>query len=391
MTHLPSKLEVILNEIFGKKSLISATISSPRVAGGDQKLTIRPIVMQDKTVYQLTAYRNQQAFHQNLTDDACQLKIIECVGCFKQMLFCTDLADYHVLCNKKGEVTILKKPATKADRSLSLIHNRKKQYILPEGTPNSFLMALGIMSPEGKVHAKMSDKFKQINRFLELIEDVIPHLDRSRKIHIVDFGCGKAYLSFALYHYLKNIKGYDLQLHGLDLKADVIDKCNQLARELKYDDLHFSLGDINNYQTQDVVDMVVSLHACDTATDAALEKAIRWKAEVILCVPCCQHELFKQVQNDQLMPILKHGILKERFAALATDAARAQLLEMLGYQTQVLEFIDLEHTPKNLLIRAIRRKVSKGGKEDLDAYKAYVEALHITPSLQQRFSKELRF
>jgi len=385
------KLETILQETFLSESLITCTISAPRLAGSDQKIAIRPIAIQGKRMYQITCYRNKQTFHQNASPHECQQKISELAAHYKQLLICTETADYQILVNKKGQPTILKKPPTKAKSSSLPIHNRQKQYILPEGTAVPFLVALGIMSPEGKVYAKKSDKFKQINRFLELIADVIPYLDTSRKVHIVDFGCGKAYLSFALYHYMKNMLGYDLKLNGLDLKQEVIEACNALALELNYSDLHFSLGDINHYETAEHIDMVVSLHACDTATDAALEKAIHWGSEVVLCVPCCQHELFKQVHCTALEPLLKHGILKERFTALVTDAARAQLLDILGYQTQVLEFIDLEHTPKNLLIRAVKRKKSelKDLKKELKSYHDFSAHLHISPSLQQRFKKEL--
>jgi SAM-dependent methyltransferase len=261
--------------------------------------------------------------------------------------------------------------------------------LLQEGVPVPFLVELGVMNKQGKVFPQKRDKFRQINRFLEMVEDTLIHFEPSSEMQIIDFGCGKAYLTFALYHYLKWIKKYPFKIVGLDLKKEVIEMCQKLARQFNYQDLEFVFGDINHYQASNRIDMVISLHACDTATDAILEKAIHWGAKVILSVPCCQHELFSQVKNPLLIPILKHGILKERFAALATDAARAQLLEVFGYQTQLLEFIDIEHTPKNILIRAI--KTNSGLNEAAwKSYLSFKQSLQIDPSLERRLIQELK-
>ena len=216
-------------------------------------------------------------------------------------------------------------------------------------------MDLGVQTKEGKIiHAKY-DKFKQINRFLEFVQDILPALPQDRKISILDFGCGKSYLTFALYYYLKILNHYQVDVVGLDLKEDVIDNCNRLKEKYGYDDLMFLKGDIKEYNDKEQVDMVVTLHACDTATDYALYKAITWNAKVILSVPCCQHELNKQIDSRLLQPVLKYGLLKERMSALLTDGIRANLLEKAGYETQILEFIDMEHTPKNILIRAVKK------------------------------------
>lgn len=380
-------LESLLSEIFEHHLLIQAVLSSPRKSQECQKITIRPLLVKGEQLFQFTEFTDQQAFHLNLSPQECLKKVLENILIFKQSFFYTQQADYQILVSKKLQTTILKKPPSKSTSSLSLLHNRKKSYLLEEGSPIPFLIHLGVMSTEGKIYPKKNDKFKQMNRFLEIIEDVIPHLDQNRQIRIVDFGCGKAYLTFALYHYLKVISGYNIQIHGLDLKKDVIEHCQTLAQDLGYSDLSFSLGDISKYRSDDPIDMVVTLHACDTATDAALAKAIHWKASVILCVPCCQHELFEQVNNEALNPLLKHGILKERFAALATDAARAQLLEIEGYRTQVMEFIDMEHTPKNLLIRAVKRTQSQDTSEAVAAYKEFTDCLHIQPCLERLLKK----
>lgn len=238
---------------------------------------------------------------------------------------------------------------------VDLSHNRKKKYILDPGEKVGFLIDLGVQSQEGKIiHAKY-DKFRQINRFLEFIEDVLPQLPKDREVTIVDFGCGKSYLSFAMYHYLKKLKGYQVHIIGLDLKEDVIAECSRLAGKYGYQGLDFYVGDIAHFQEVERVDMVVTLHACDTATDYALDKAIRWGAKVILSVPCCQHELNGQMENALLEPLFRYGLIKERMAALVTDALRGQILESRGYQVQLLEFIDMEHTPKNILIRAVKK------------------------------------
>ena len=254
--------------------------------------------------------------------------------------------------------------------------------MLEEGVPVSFLVELGIMNEEGRVLARKYDKFRQINRFLEMVQDVITHLPEGRPLTIVDFGCGKSYLTFALYHYLSVQQRRSLNIIGLDLKADVIEHCNDLARRLHYGDLKFLVGDIADYDELNEVDMVVTLHACDTATDAALEKAVRWGASVILSVPCCQHELYDQVESSVMNPLLSHGILKERFSALATDAIRAKLLDIMGYKTQLLEFIDLENTPKNILIRAVLGQAGQV-KDMWNEYIAFRDFIHADPYLER--------
>ena len=301
--------------------------------------------------------------------------MLEAMENMKQMQLVTADAEFSVLISKKGKVTIKKKQKKAKMRPLDLNHNRKKQYILQEGVPVPFLQDLGVMTEEGKiVHARF-DKFRQINRFLEFIEDILPQLDSGRELTILDFGCGKSYLTFAMYYYLKELKGYNIRIIGLDLKADVIEHCNELRTRYGYDKLDFYVGDIATYKDVDKVDMVVTLHACDTATDYALAKAVKWGAEVILSVPCCQHEANRTIKSDILSPVMDYGILKERMAAIVTDAARAKLLTANGYDTQILEFIDMEHTPKNLLIRAV-----KSSKEDISARektKDMLEALNL--------------
>ena len=259
-------------------------------------------------------------------------------------------------------------------KAADLSHNRKKKYILEEGIVVPFLQDLGVMTQDGKIVRTKMDKFRQINRFLEFVEDILPQLDKDRELTLLDFGCGKSYLTFAMYYYLHELKGYDIRIIGLDLKTDVILHCNELAKKYGYEKLSFLVGDIADYEGVDQVDMVVTLHACDTATDFALAKAVGWNAKVILSVPCCQHEVNKQFERqlsameEVLGPIMDYGLLRERFAALVTDGLRAKRLESEGYETQVLEFIDMEHTPKNILLRAVKKgsPAAKSGKEAED-------------------------
>ena len=330
-----------------------------------QKVKVRPVLKKEVLYFQFESFRNNQAFHENVEEKkACEI-LLEYMGNMRQMQLVTADAEFSVLISKKGKVTIKKKQKKAKMRPLDLNHNRKKQYILQEGVPVPFLQDLGVMTEEGKiVHARF-DKFRQINRFLEFIEDILPQLDSGRELTILDFGCGKSYLTFAMYYYLHELKEYDIRIIGLDLKKEVIRHCNELSEKYGYEKLRFLEGDIADYTGVNKVDMVVTLHACDTATDYALAKAVGWDAKVILSVPCCQHELNRQIRNEVLEPVLRYGLLKERMAALITDGLRAQYLEREGYEAQILEFIDMEHTPKNILIRAVKRNQKADQKESV--------------------------
>lgn len=363
------------------------------------KVKIHPVKIKNEICFQIEEYRGSQVFHRNLAQGELMGELEGYLGgLFRQADIRTAEAQFHVLVSKKGKVTVIRsKGAGKV--AINLEHNRKKRYLLEEGTPIPFLCELGVMTPEGRVVKAKYDKFRQINRFLEFVDDVYQELvgdagtgDAVREsLTIVDFGCGKSYLTFALYHYLKIQKNRDVRIIGLDLKKDVIAGCARLAERLGYEGLTFLTGDIADYEGVDSVDMVVTLHACDTATDYALEKAVRWGARVILSVPCCQHELNRQLGSDLLEPVLKYGLVKERLAALVTDALRGNLLEEAGYRVQLLEFIDMEHTPKNILIRATRKGVREArsaaaraeGRQGQAsaALTACMEFLHVDPTL----------
>lgn len=349
------------------------------------KIKIRPVLIKNELLFQETLYRGTQVFHENFSCEDIGNRIEKYLTeTFKQGDFQGASMQATVLVSKKGKITIKTKQLQKQtiQRDLSeLSHNREKQYILQEGKPVDFLVGLGVQTPEGKITKNRYDKFRQINRYLEFIEDVLDKLPKDRTIRIIDFGCGKSYLTFAMYYYLHVLQGRDILVTGLDLKKDVIAHCNELAEKCGYDKLSFEVGDISTYNGSEAVDMVVSLHACDTATDYAIEKAVNWGAKVIMAVPCCQHEVNKQIASKELQPILKYGLIKERISALITDAVRANLLEEQGYDTQILEFIDMEHTPKNLLIRAVKKE-GAAKMQQKNGIERTMEFLQIQPTLQ---------
>ena len=365
--------------------LYQIILSNPRQKDKAFKIKIRPVMVKNKILFQKTVYEGTKVYHDNYDSRDMISYIIEALTSqFRQCEVEHTNCKAVVLVSKKGKVTVNRKQVRSAEaepesaRQSLMAHNRVKRYILEEGIPVPFLIDLGVQTKEGRIVRARYDKFKQINRFLEFIEDILPTLSKERPVRIIDFGCGKSYLTFAMYYYLHHLKGYDVEITGLDLKEDVIAHCNLLAQQYGYDRLQFLHGDIADYEGADQVDMVVTLHACDTATDYALEKAVRWNAKVILSVPCCQHEVNKQIHNEDLSAVLKYGIIKERMSALITDAIRADLLESQGYETNILEFIDMEHTPKNLLIRAVKRT----GRSERKAEHAREEVVSLTRKLQ---------
>lgn len=381
MEEIRQLLQAVLNIDF-----IRAVISNPREKEGIIKVKVRPLEKKGELLFQFESFTEKQAFHRNLAKEEAKEQFLEYAQQFRQIQIETVEEECTVLISKKGKVTVRKKRRKEKAQAADLSHNRKKHYILEEGITVPFLKDLGVMAEDGKIVRTKTDKFRQINRFLEFIEDILPGLDRGRELTILDFGCGKSYLTFAMYYYLHELRGYDIRIIGLDLKQDVISHCQELAVRYGYDKLTFLVGDIADYDGVDQVDMVVTLHACDTATDYALAKAVGWDAKVILSVPCCQHELNTRLGEmrvcegcqkngndltrkespvwEMLAPVLDYGLLRERFAALVTDGLRAKYLENSGYETQVLEFIDMEHTPKNILLRAVKKDTVNAGADE---------------------------
>ena len=392
---MEEKLVEALNRIIDER-LVSVVISNKRNKSYEtDKIKVRPVKIKDEIMYQASSFVGTKVLHKNLSlEETRKLVFDNLSNNFSQGQFVGEAEDANILVSKKGQVTVKYKSHEIKEKE-PLAHNRKKVYLIEEGVPADFLVELGVMNSQGLVHKNKYDKFRQINRFLEFIDDIIPKLERNKQIRILDFGCGKSYLTFAMYYYLKKVKNIDVAITGLDLKEDVIKTCNALAKKLSYDNLEFLNGDIANYDKESKVDMVVTLHACDTATDYAIYKAVKWDAKVILSVPCCQHEINKQIKNDMLNPVLKYGILKERISALVTDGIRAEVLEEYGYDAQILEFIDMEHTPKNLLIRAVKRDKlmrSSSGEakraKNSEALNTLINELSISPKIKELLDNE---
>lgn len=349
------------------------------------ELHIKCTLEQRTGFWQLTRYTQKQAFHENIpSEDLLQALENTIQDHYLQVNAFSSEREHCILLSKKGTCTYRETvmPAESRAAAVREEHNRKKQYILEEGKPIAPLVDMGVFTREGKVVRSMYDKFRQINRFLEILEDELANW-KGDSIHVIDFGCGKSYLTFIVYYYLTEIRGIRAEIIGLDLKADVIEKCSRAAQNYGYNGLHFEKGDINGYKTPFDVDLVMTLHACDTATDYALYNAVQWKAKLIFSVPCCQHELNGQMEPGTLPILSRYGILKERFCALATDAIRGNLLEYCGYRTQLMEFIDMAHTPKNILIRAVRRPVSNAKKqqEALEQVRALTNEFQFHPTL----------
>lgn len=374
----------IIEENVANTSMIYAVFASPlnKSENKYKKITVKPISSNDKIIYQLEKFTDKQAFHENVELSFVIEKIMDLAKFYKNINIFTVDADYQVLVSKKGDVRIVKLSPTKT-MSISS-HNKTKKYIIPDNEPCDFLIELGVMNKDGKVLAKKYDKFKQINKFLEIVDDAVSKFTVSNAaVHektlanlkdnykIIDFGCGKAYLTFALYYYFYKIKKINVQIVGLDLKTEVIDFCNNVAQKLNYSGLKFENGDIKDYNTSQDADMVVTLHACDNATDAALVKAIKWNTNIILSVPCCQHEFFDKIENDNLEPMLKHGLIKERLSSLVTDSLRSLFLETKGYRVQLVEFVDMEHTPKNILIRATKASIREEAINEYENFKKF--------------------
>lgn len=320
------------------------------------------VIIKKSDMFAVEKFTEKQAFHEKIDRSELSGLCTEQLGCdFGQLNAWDGAFEYIMLVSKKGKVSFKKKICKNVSTD-SAGHNREKNYILAEGQVIPPLTDMGIFTKDGKVVRTMYDKYRQINRFIEIVDDAVKNNDY-KHLNIIDFGCGKSYLTFILYYYFTEVKNISVNITGLDLKEDVIKSCNETAQKYGYENLHFELGDINGYKCDFDVDMVITLHACDTATDYALYNAVNWGAEMIFSVPCCQHELNSQIKTESLSLLTRYGIIKERTAALMTDAIRGNLLEASGYKTQLLEFVDLLHTPKNILIRAVKKNISSKARE----------------------------
>jgi hypothetical protein len=380
----------LVTRLLDDHDLTGATLSKPR--GGDPsraaKVTVDPVDVRAGLRYRWRHHHATRTVDEVLPPDETERRLVHLLGgAFRQGLLRSTEADYQVLAGGKG-AKILRRPPSRPVASRT--HDRMKRRLLPEGEPIPFLVELGVTTPDGTVRAQRQDKLRQVNRFLELVDDVVGSLPDG-PLHVVDFGSGRAYLTFALHHLLVEVHGREVEILGLDLKEDVVAECEGLARRLGLEGLRFAVGDITSAPV-DAADLVVSLHACDTATDAALDRAVRLGVRVILAVPCCQHELLGQVESAVLEPLLRHGTLRERFAAEVTDAARARLLALVGYEVQVVELFALEHSPKNVLIRAAALRGPRPPRDTAalaERYRAFADELAIEPALERLLADRL--
>jgi len=382
------EMKTQLTERILQQQLVTATISQPRMKSNEVKrIKLKPILLKDVYHIQIEYQFERILKHENVPLEDFPERFALFFNEYRQAHI--DFIDekVQIQLSKKNKV-LWKSDKSVAPKQINLAHNRQKNYLLKEEQPYPFLIRLGVQSEEGKIKKQKYDKFKQINRFIEFIDDALAYLPKDRQVRILDFGSGKSYLTFALYHYLKVEKGLDIRVTGLDLKKEVIEECSKIASDLGYEQLEFLVGDINDYNNESNVDMVVTLHACDVATDMALARAVKWGARVILSVPCCQHELNRQLNTPALDIMLQHGLVRERFAALATDAIRAEILSLVGYEAQLLEFIDMENTPKNILIRAYHTG-KKTSSEQRARYDNFLALLNAQPFLAKELETYL--
>jgi len=382
------ELKIAIDKII-KQDVIKLVVSNKiNVNATYYKITF--VLKEDdvKQYYQIEKSTEKQVFHENIDIDSLGEKVYEYVASnYKQIDAWSNTTTFELKISKKGKIHLGMKKSDNV-KLANKEHNKEKNYILKEGMIIEPLIDLGIFTSEGKVVNSKYDKYKQINRFVEIIDDEIKNND-FKELTILDFGCGKSYLTFILYYYFVEIKKINVKMIGLDLKEDVIKKCNDIAKKYNYENLHFELGDINGFKYNNSVDMVITLHACDIATDYALYNAIKWDSKMIFSVPCCQHEFNSQIQSESLSILTKYGIVQERLSALMTDSVRANLLECVGYKTQLLEFIDISHSPKNILIRASKANISVDKKEKaLSEVNALMDQFKLNPTLFNLLKKD---
>jgi len=366
-------IQEIVNKSFDENKFIYGVFTTPKYKSDNpyKKITARPVNIKNKNIIQFEKFTDKQIFHENHLYKEAKEEINNLIiDGYKNINLFTIDADYQIIVSKKGSIKVTERQPSKTQGIED--HNKKKQYIINENEPCDFLELLGVMNKEGLVYSKKYDKFKQINKFLEIVDDSLKGKTLRDDFMIIDFGCGKAYLTFALYYYFYQIRNIKVKIVGLDLKEEVINYCNEISERLNYDNLKFIYGDIRSFEYKQNIDMIVTLHACDTATDAAIVKAIKWNADIILSVPCCQHEFYDKIKNSGLEPMLKHGLIKERISSLVTDSLRGLFLETKGYKVQLMEFIAMEHTPKNILIRAIKSsKINDGAVQEYKNFKNF--------------------
>ena len=377
----------ILEAVSDPETFLRLTLSHPRGDTACNRVAVRMVEIRNAPHLQISRFSRTQDLTENTPLAGAGAALDELLALpFTQIHVQTSREDLHVRITKKGRALFKRARPSRPNVEPPLSHDRVKRHPLSDDRPDAFLQGLGIMDPKGRVRPSRRAKFKQINAFLHHLRPVIPASDRP--LTLVDCGCGSAYLTFAACHYLNNIRKIPARLVGIDRNPALIARCRDLAGDLGWSDLDFRESSIADYAPERPPDIVFSLHACDTATDDAMARAVQWDSPVILAAPCCQHELRPQLDASFFAPVLAHGILKGRTADILTDACRAQILRILGYRTEVVEFIDSRHTPKNVLIRA-RRTSRAGGPSLVQEYRTMRDSLRITPSLERLLAREL--
>ena len=351
------------------------------------KVVVRPVEIKGIIQLQFSYFDEKKDISRNYEINKSASKVDELLALpFRNIFIENTAGNLQVNVSKKGKV-LMNEIKVSAPVVADLAHNRQKNRILSADNAEPFLKAVGIMTQDGRIKADMQRKYTQINEFLRLVEDTNFFENfKDKTVHVVDFGCGNAYLTFAIYYYLHDILNLDAYVVGVDIKTDLIERHQQKASSLGWSQLTFEVGQISDFQPQTKPDVVLALHACDTATDDALAQGIQWNSELILCAPCCQHEL--QVQLSQvpaptaLLPVFHDGILFERMGDVLTDTFRASILRIMGYRTDVTQFVPIEHTAKNLMIRSVKTSPA-GNARWIDEYRNLKMFWQVTPYLEK--------
>lgn len=385
--------EIVKDAVLNEDTFLRLTLSNKLHDDGTPwvKITVRPVLIKGKRKMQFSYFDPKKGIAKNLDGDEIMSGLNESLAIpFSQVHVQTMRGDTHIRITRKGRALMTKGKPSCTEQDPTLAHDRTKAYLIPAGTPDSFLYALGITNKQGEVRAGMQGKYHQINEFLRIIEQVIPGIKADgRPIRVVDCGSGNAYLTFAAYHYLHDTCGLDVRVVGIEVNDELTRKCSDLRDTLGWQGLEFKASKIADYVPDEPPDIVLSLHACDTATDDAIARGILWGSQAILASPCCQHELHEQLHAPLFRPILRHGILRERLADILTDAFRALVLRIMGYRTSVIQFVSPEHTSKNLMIRA-EKAFKPGHAVSAREYKELKEYWEVSPCIEELLGDDIR-
>lgn len=383
--------DLVLDAVEKEGTFLQLTLSRPRGGAKWRKVTVRPVVLKGRRQLQFSYFGEKQAVHKNCGPGEARRRLRTMLsGAYRQIHVQTSERDIHVRLSPKGRPHVSEGKPSRAGERPELAHDRRKDYPLSAGEPDEFLQALGVMTTDGEVRASMQGKFRQINEFLDIIGQTVADADwPGGTVRVADCGCGKAYLTFAAHHYLNDIRGIPTRVLGVDVNEDLIADVRDLRDELGWEGLEFRVSTIVEFEPQDPPEVVLSLHACDTATDEAIARGVSWGSRVILAAPCCQHELHAEIDARLFRPITRHGIMRQRLADLLTDGFRALALRIMGYRTDVIEFVDPEATAKNLMIRA-EAGLERGHPNFVREYRELKQFWKVTPCIEQLLGEPFR-